>query len=83
MHSTGLDKPLTQHQVRCLLDELCIDLGFCLPPADAERLAKDHPLNAREFADAIYRAEGMDLETRDLGLWRRVRDRIQVHFDAT
>ena len=79
--SYEIDEPLTPHQVRCLLDELCIDLGFCLPPSDIERLMEDHPLDARNFADEVFRAEGMDPATSDLRLWRQVRDRIHAHFD--
>lgn len=58
-----IDEPLTPHQVRCLPDELCIDLGFCLPPPDIVRFMLDHPHDAKAFADELYRAEGIDLET--------------------
>ena len=76
-----IDEPLTPHQVRCLLDELCIDLGFCLPPADIARLMDEHPLDARKFADEVYRIEGMEPGTSDIGLWRQVRDRVRAHFE--
>ncbi|KRR23666.1 hypothetical protein CQ14_32105 [Bradyrhizobium lablabi] len=41
-----------------LLDELCVDWGFCIPPADARRIASTTPLTADQFAHAVLTAEG-------------------------
>ena len=78
--SYHMDSPLSHDQVSRLLDELCVRLGFCLPPADTVRIQQEPPLDARDFANAVFLAEGMDPEASDLHLWRQVRDVIQVHF---
>ena len=45
-----------------LLQELCIDWGFCIPPADARRIASTTPLTADQFAYAVLTAEGFVAE---------------------
>jgi hypothetical protein len=46
--------------VQRLLDELCVRLGFCLPPRAQTRLRQSPPLDPDEFTDAIFAAERMD-----------------------
>jgi hypothetical protein len=41
-----------------LLYELCVDWGFCIPPADAQRIASTKSLTADQFAYAVLTAEG-------------------------
>jgi hypothetical protein len=62
-------------EVQRILDELCVGLGFCLPPEEQRRLRESPPADADSFTDAVFQAEGLDpmLEKR---LRRRVRDRI-------
>lgn len=45
-------------QLRRLLDVLCVDLGFCIPPADAERIALSRHIEATDFAREVLKAEG-------------------------
>jgi hypothetical protein len=59
-----------------LLDDLCSDLGFCLPPEDRERLLTSPPATVDAFTDAVFIAEGMDPEFADRDLWRQVRSRV-------
>ena len=63
-----------------LLEQLCTDLGFCLPPAECARLLALPPTGVRDFTNAILAAEGMDPELADKHLSRQVRDRIARHF---
>jgi hypothetical protein len=51
---------LNQSQVERLLDELCVRLGFCLPPNDQRRLQASPPTEVEAFTDAVFVAEGMD-----------------------
>lgn len=51
---------LSKAQVEPLLYELCVKLGFCLPPADQRRLERAPPVEVDDFADAVFVAEGMD-----------------------
>ena len=46
--------------VQRLLDDLCVKLGFCLPPAERQRLEEDPPANVDAFTDAVLAAEGLD-----------------------
>jgi hypothetical protein len=63
-----------------LLYRLCVELGFCLPPADRERLERQGPEDVVAFADAVYRAEGLDPLTADLHLYRQVKQMIADAF---
>ena len=47
-------------QVGKLLYDLCVDLGFCLPPDDIRRLVESPPAGVDAFTDAVFEAEGMD-----------------------
>jgi len=46
--------------VQRLLDELCDDLGFCLPPREQARLRQAPPLDPDAFTDAVFVADEMD-----------------------
>jgi hypothetical protein len=45
-----------------LLYELCVDWGFCIPSADAKRIASTKGLTADQFAYAVLTAEGFVAE---------------------
>lgn len=60
-------------EVRVLLDKLCIELGFCLPPLIKHQLEQTPPDDANEFARVVFTAEGMDPDSADLHLFRQVR----------
>ena len=47
-------------QIDHLLSELCAELGYCLPPAERERLVPAPPPTALAFTRAVFVAEGMD-----------------------
>ena len=66
-------------EVTRLLDELCVGLGFCLPPADRDRLDANPPTDESAFTDAVFVAEGLWPCT-DLHLWRSVRQCVLRHF---
>jgi hypothetical protein len=65
---------------KLLLERLCTELGFCLPPAECARLLASPPTNVRDFTNAVFAAEGLNPELADKHLWRQVRDRIAEHF---
>jgi hypothetical protein len=72
---------LSPVQVEALLYELCVVLGFCLPPDEQARLREFPPADADAFADAVIRAEGLDPHT-DIPrqLRRDMRARVAEHF---
>jgi len=47
-----------QDRLSHLLYELCVDWGFCIPRADAQRIASTKTLTADQFAHAVLTAEG-------------------------
>lgn len=66
-------------EVQQLLYELCVDLGFCLPPQEQQRLREAPPADADDFTDAVFEAEGMD-PGRHEQLRRQVRERVDRHM---
>ncbi|MBO8192284.1 hypothetical protein ITI46_11485 [Streptomyces oryzae] len=50
----------TEAEVQRLLYELCVDLGFCLPPQEQRRLYAAPPADPDTFTDAVFEAEGMN-----------------------
>ncbi|HEX5053923.1 MAG TPA: hypothetical protein VFZ65_19245 [Planctomycetota bacterium] len=46
---------LNEPEAHRLLDDLCIKLGFCSPPADRSKLKQDPPRDVRAFTDARRR----------------------------
>jgi hypothetical protein len=67
--------------VESLLDELCVDLGFCLPPDERLRLQDAPPRDVDAFTDAVFVAEGLDPRL-DKRLRRQVRERVVRHMGA-
>jgi hypothetical protein len=43
-----------------LLNDLCAQLGYCLPPDDQQRIISDPPASVDAFTDAVIVAEGRD-----------------------
>jgi hypothetical protein len=68
-----------EFDVQRLLDELCIKLGFCLPPDENRRLRQSSPADVDSFTDAVIEAEGMgDMSYTDLR--RQVREVVDQHM---
>lgn len=63
-------------KVEALLAEICVELGCCIPPLDATRLAGNPPRDVETFTDAVLEAEVCD----DLRVRRQLRERIADHF---
>jgi hypothetical protein len=66
-------------EVSSLLYELCVDLGFCLPPEEQSRLRSQPPTTIDAFTDAVFRAEGMDPLVHPQ-LRKQVRHCVAKHF---
>lgn len=65
-----------------LLDELCVDLGFCLPLQEYVRLQAAPPHDTDAFTDAVLKAEGLDPLLVDRQLRRTLQARVARHFAA-
>ncbi len=62
-----------------LLDQLCTDLGFCLPAGQYERLQQMLPMSIDAFTDAVFQAEGMEPQIKT-ELRKQVRERVAKRF---
>ncbi|MFG1798408.1 hypothetical protein [Nocardia sp. NPDC049149] len=62
-----------------LLDNLCVDLGFCLPLDEKSRLCTSPPKDVDSFTDAVFVAEGMD-PSGDKRLRELVRQKVMHAF---
>ena len=71
---------LSSAEVTTLLSKLCVDLGFCLPPIDCERLRAECPPDVLAFTDAVFAAAGFAAGSADLGLHRRVKAEVTAAF---
>ncbi|MEV4481790.1 hypothetical protein [Micromonospora coxensis] len=65
--------------VQRLLDELCIKLGFCLPPEESLRFRESPPRYPDSFTDAVVEAERMS-NTSSRDLRRQVRVIVDQHM---
>jgi len=43
-----------------LLNALCVELGYCLPSKEQQKIIADPPTSVEEFMDAVLVAEGLD-----------------------
>jgi hypothetical protein len=55
-----MDYRISPAKIHALLTELCVELGFCLPPGAVAQLKSNPPADAGEFTDAVIRAEELD-----------------------
>jgi hypothetical protein len=70
----------SEHEVKRLLDHLCVKLGFCLSPADTLWIQEHTPNTPDSFTDAVYKAEGLDPLTAERHLYRQVRNIVREAF---
>jgi len=70
---------LNPAEVRALLSRLCVELGFCLPPLEIERLAASPPEDSDEFTQAVLTIEGYGVATSD-PLFNQVKDLVAQAF---
>jgi len=67
-------------ELRWSLEDLCVRQGFCLTPAGNRRIMESPPTDVDSFVEAIYREEGLDPQTSDRKLYRRVREVVADAF---
>lgn len=73
----------TRKELECLLDELCLELGFCLPSAARETLIIRSPQEADTFANAVIELEGLNPERIDRHLYRQVRALVAKAYGSS
>ncbi|QFG20907.1 hypothetical protein [Actinomadura sp. WMMB 499] len=70
---------LSPEAVGDLLYDLCVDLGFCLPPAVQEELRASPPTDVDAFTETVFRLEGVDA-TPHGPLWHQARELVAQAF---
>ncbi len=50
---TAMNSQMSPRQIELLLEELCVVLGFCLPPDANVRLMHEPPTDVDAFTDAV------------------------------
>lgn len=74
---------LSERDTETLLSELCVKLGFCLPPEARHLLATSPPAEVGAFTNAVFKAEGLNPETADRHLYRQVRAMVSRAFERS
>lgn len=76
-----MDSHLSSSQIETLLNELCTDFGFCLSPEAKVHLKANPPADVERFAEAVFRAEGLDPHAdTPKSLWKELHRRVARHF---
>ena len=70
---------LSPEEVTLLLRDLCVELGFCLPPDDHDSLRDSPPNDVDDFAAAVFRVEGMEAAQHP-HLYGQVRQKVAKAF---
>ena len=65
-----------------LLNDLCVQLGFCLPPIEQQRIVRFPAGTVDAFTDDVIVTEGLNPVTIDSMLRTAVRTRVARHFEA-
>lgn len=71
---------LNAKEIEYLLDTLCREMGFCLPPDDQNRLQENPPNEVKAFTDEIFFAEGLDPQYVRRDLYRAVMAKVTEAF---
>jgi hypothetical protein len=70
-----------EKEIRSFLDEICVDLGFCLPLQDIEKLVARKNYEVDEFVRELFLAEDMNPDL-ELNLFRQVKRRFTDRFGS-
>jgi len=65
-----------------LLYDICVELGFCLPPQDHARICATEVWDADAFTEEVFRVEGMDPDEH-LKWKREIRNRFIDMFGSS
>ncbi len=71
---------LTPNEVKALLHELCIQMGFCLKPEESQRLMQSPPTDVIDFSRAVFAAEGLDPDYADRQLFQDLNNLVHRAF---
>jgi len=69
-----------KRRLEILMNDICVDLGFCLPAEDLRRILAARFYNADQFTEDVFGAEKMKPEDQRLSLKRVIRRRFTDLF---
>ena len=75
------DSPLSEVEAHYLLKDLCVQLGYFLPPDDIARLTTNPPTDVDAFVEAVFVAEGFDPELVERRSRKAVREIVARSFN--
>ena len=64
-----------------LLNEICVQVGFCLPPKKREKLESNPPGDIDSFSRAVCVAEGLNPDLLERQIYRRVWHIVATAFE--
>ena len=73
---------LTSDLVHALLGELCIEVGYCLPPKAHDLIEADPPTDPRSFADLVIKLEVDGDEQGDTEYYDQVLELVLRTFEG-
>lgn len=68
-------------EMRKYLNDICVDLGFCLPPKEIDELISRNEYEVNQFVKEIFAIENMDPNF-ELQLFRQVKKMFTDRFGA-
>ena len=60
----------TEAELEQLLEQICVELGFCLSHKVKCRLIKFPPKTSEKFTQSVIKAEGLNVDTLDKSLYK-------------
>ncbi len=70
---------MMKKEIEYLIDDLCVEWGFCIPPIEKEKILSLASLEADQFARLILEAEEMNSEY-ELKWRRKIKARFSEKF---
>jgi hypothetical protein len=70
----------SETEIEYLLDDLCVELGFCLSPVMKARLVKFPPKTPEKFANAVVCADGLNPATIEQELYSDILLKVEKTF---
>ncbi len=77
----GADTPPMERELTYLLADLCAKWGWCIPASSAEQICKMPEFDARNFAESVVEAEGLNPEYATTHV-RKIAERFRERFGS-
>lgn len=82
-HDFEGDGQLSAQAAQRVLNVLCVQYGFCLPPLWHARLMRNPPRSIDKFLHTVFHAEGLDPRTAESGMYNAMREEVRLAFERS